>query len=79
MTGHFTPGGELRCRVCEYQVGSLAEPDCLIAVELRDDGEQMHASCCPEPATYRGPLIACPVRGGPLPCPSCLTELRMAS
>lgn len=50
MTGlsPFTPGNELRCLACELFIASLGESDCLIAIELRDDGEHMTPACCPE-------------------------------
>ena len=79
MTGlsSFTPGGEIRCHGCEYRTGSVAEPDCLVAVELRDDGERMHARCCPDDDQLNNIQAGgCPVCGGPLPCPTCLAALR---
>jgi hypothetical protein len=49
MTGisTFTPGSELHCLACEFCIGPFTAPDCLIAVEMRDEGEPMSAACCP--------------------------------
>jgi hypothetical protein len=68
MTGlsPFEPGNELQCDRCEMQ---LEAGRCVLALELADDGEVMGPSCCPEGHS-------CPVCGGPLPCRSCLAELR---
>lgn len=43
----FQPGAELICRGCEFSYGSDLDPDCLIAIELRDEGEHMGPACCP--------------------------------
>jgi hypothetical protein len=66
--GHFTPGAELQCAGCEMHTGSTLEPDCLIAVDMRDAGEHMTPAACPG--------TRCQVCGGLLPCDACLTELR---
>jgi hypothetical protein len=75
MTGAFTPGGEPQCPGCELRVGSIDEPDCLVAIDLRDEGEHMTRDCCLRQAEPDA-SEPCPLCGGPLPCPTCLGDLR---
>lgn len=72
LTREFTPGRELQCAACEYRIGDLIEPSCLIAIELADDGERMSNSCCPPEMSEQCPTCGSP--GGP--CPTCLMDER---
>lgn len=78
LTATFTPGSELRCAACEFRLGDLTSPSCLIAIEMADDGERMTSACCPE--MHEGACGLCPVCGTPGGgCASCLIGLRLAS
>jgi hypothetical protein len=85
LTATFTPGTELRCAVCEFRLGDLTCPSCLIAIEMADDGERMSPACCPMlddvgkfgGVNYKDPCPICGATGGG--CPTCLAELRCDS
>lgn len=47
ITEIFRPGHELRCLGCQMCIGSFDDPDCVIRIELADDGERMTPACCP--------------------------------
>lgn len=75
----FEPGSELECSVCQFRID--AHPGCLIAAELADDGERMSRACCPQADSINCDVMHdvdkfCPCCGSPLPCPTCLAELR---
>ena len=48
MTGlsAFTPGGELQCSECPFRTGFEPDPGCIIATEMRAEGETMTPECC---------------------------------